>query len=70
MPVQPERLLSADVAGSVRLIADPAAMDGIGQRLHDIALTDGHQEVANAMTYAFGGATSRTAKGDHHRSAA
>ncbi|MFB8354235.1 hypothetical protein [Streptomyces niveus] len=37
--------------------ANPAAMDGIGRRLHDIALTDGHQEVANAMTYVFGEAT-------------
>ncbi|MFF9206536.1 hypothetical protein ACF1AE_33050 [Streptomyces sp. NPDC014986] len=32
-------------------------MDGIGRRLHDIALADGHQDVASAMTYVFGDAT-------------
>ncbi|MGE9695808.1 hypothetical protein [Streptomyces sp. NRRL F-5630] len=37
--------------------ANPATLDGIGRRLHDIALTDGHQDVADAMTYVFGGAT-------------
>ncbi|MEF9915679.1 hypothetical protein RJT17_37195 [Streptomyces sp. P5-A9] len=37
--------------------ANPADMDGIGRRLHDIVLTDGHQDVANAMTYVFGDAT-------------
>ncbi|MFJ7415661.1 hypothetical protein ACIQWZ_33390 [Streptomyces sp. NPDC098077] len=37
--------------------ANPADMDGIGRRLHDMALTDGHPEVANAMTYIFGDAT-------------
>ncbi|MGA5651758.1 hypothetical protein [Streptomyces seoulensis] len=36
---------------------NPAAMDGIGRRLHDIALADGHQDVADAMTYVFGDAT-------------
>lgn len=37
--------------------ANPAVMDGIGRRLHDIALTDGHPEVAHAMTCIFGDAT-------------
>ncbi|MFQ6146851.1 hypothetical protein ACLMNJ_27895 [Streptomyces seoulensis] len=37
--------------------ADPAAMDGIGRRLHDIALTDGHRDIAEAMSYVFGDAT-------------
>lgn len=37
--------------------ADPEAMDGIGRRLHDIALADGHPEVAAAMTHVFGDAT-------------
>ncbi|MFC8175692.1 hypothetical protein [Streptomyces sp. NPDC057325] len=37
--------------------ASPAAMDGIGRRLRDIALADGHQDVASAMTYVFGDAT-------------
>ncbi|MFG3000803.1 hypothetical protein [Streptomyces sp. NPDC048340] len=36
--------------------ADPAALDGIGRRLHDIALADGQREVANALTYVFGAA--------------
>ncbi|MEU0956277.1 hypothetical protein ABZ353_28660 [Streptomyces niveus] len=50
--------LSEDVVETTPLRpANPAAMDGIGRRLHDIALTDGHQEVANAMTYVFGEAT-------------
>ncbi|MFI0711525.1 hypothetical protein ACH4SK_12870 [Streptomyces inhibens] len=37
--------------------ADLADLDGIGRRLHDIAITDGQHEVANALTYVFGGAT-------------
>ncbi|MEU6633313.1 hypothetical protein ABZ905_34240 [Streptomyces parvus] len=32
-------------------------MDGIGCRLHRIALADGHQDVASAMSYIFGDAT-------------
>ncbi len=37
--------------------ADPDALDGIGRRLHDIALADGRREVAAALTYVFGDAT-------------
>lgn len=37
--------------------ANPAAMDGIGRRLHGIALADGHEDIANAMTHVFGAAT-------------
>ncbi|MFJ8164304.1 hypothetical protein ACIRBY_25740 [Streptomyces sp. NPDC096136] len=36
---------------------DPAAMAGIGRRLHRIALADGQQELADALTYVFGDAT-------------
>ncbi|MFJ6391295.1 hypothetical protein ACIQJT_27215 [Streptomyces sp. NPDC091972] len=37
--------------------ADPRALEGLGRRLHDLALADGHEEVARALTYAFGEAT-------------
>ncbi|MFE6665251.1 hypothetical protein ACFVFH_17040 [Streptomyces sp. NPDC057697] len=37
--------------------ANPADLDGIGARLHGIALTDGHHEVADALTHVFGEAT-------------
>ncbi|MEV8312395.1 hypothetical protein AB0P36_35215 [Streptomyces flavidovirens] len=37
--------------------ANPADLDGIGRRLHHIALTDGQHEVANALTHVFGDAT-------------
>lgn len=37
--------------------ADPAAMEGIGRRLHEIARTDGQQKVADALTCVFGEAT-------------
>ncbi|WP_327245862.1 hypothetical protein [Streptomyces sp. NBC_01320] len=37
--------------------ADPRALEGLGRRLYDLALTDGHEEVARALTYAFGEAT-------------
>lgn len=37
--------------------AAPAALDGLGRRLHELALTDGHEDVAHAVTYAFGDAT-------------
>ncbi|MFD8739732.1 hypothetical protein ACFV06_33140 [Streptomyces sp. NPDC059618] len=37
--------------------ADPGAMEGLGRRLHDLAVADGHPEVAHALTYAFGEAT-------------
>ncbi|MGW4510971.1 hypothetical protein ACWEO4_03015 [Streptomyces sp. NPDC004393] len=37
--------------------ADPRALEGLGRRLYDLALADGHEEVARALTYAFGEAT-------------
>ncbi|WP_328907567.1 hypothetical protein OG230_33820 [Streptomyces sp. NBC_00234] len=37
--------------------ANPADLDGIGRRLHGIALADGRQEVADMLTYVFGDAT-------------
>ena len=37
--------------------ADPRALEGLGRRLHDLALADGHEDVAHALTYAFGEAT-------------
>ncbi|MDX3264836.1 hypothetical protein PV336_37545 [Streptomyces sp. MI02-2A] len=37
--------------------ADPRALEGLGRRLYDLALTDGHEEVAHALTHAFGEAT-------------
>ena len=37
--------------------ADPRTLKGLGRRLHDLALSDGHEEVARALTYAFGEAT-------------
>ncbi|MCX4745064.1 hypothetical protein OG455_05915 [Kitasatospora sp. NBC_01287] len=36
--------------------AGPGDLDGIGQRLHALALTDGQKEVATAVTYLFGSA--------------
>ncbi|MEU2378329.1 hypothetical protein [Streptomyces misionensis] len=38
-------------------LADPRTLQGLGRRLHDLALTDGHEDVARALTYAFGEAT-------------
>ncbi|MFJ2785501.1 MULTISPECIES: hypothetical protein [unclassified Streptomyces] len=35
----------------------PADLEGIGARLHRIALTDGRHEVAHVLTYVFGNAT-------------
>ncbi|MER7584481.1 hypothetical protein [Kitasatospora sp. NPDC097691] len=35
----------------------PADLDGIGRRLHDLALAEGRPEVAHALTYVFGRAT-------------
>ncbi|MER7766962.1 hypothetical protein [Kitasatospora sp. NPDC096140] len=32
----------------------PADLDGIGRRLHDLALAEGQPEVAHALTYVFG----------------
>jgi hypothetical protein len=37
--------------------ADPRALGGLGRRLYDLALADGQEEVARALTYAFGEAT-------------
>ncbi|MET8537807.1 hypothetical protein ABZV67_40220 [Streptomyces sp. NPDC005065] len=37
--------------------AAPGALDGLGRRLYELALTDGHEDVAHALTYAFGEAT-------------
>ncbi|MFJ6908288.1 hypothetical protein [Streptomyces griseoluteus] len=37
--------------------ADPCALEGLGRRLYDLALADGHEDVARALTYAFGEAT-------------
>ncbi|MFF8099699.1 hypothetical protein ACF07S_07965 [Streptomyces sp. NPDC016640] len=36
--------------------AGPRALEGLGRRLYDLALADGHKEVARALTYAFGDA--------------
>ncbi|MFF7991408.1 hypothetical protein ACFZDG_16650 [Kitasatospora xanthocidica] len=37
--------------------AAPTDLDGIGRRLHDLALADGQREVAHALTHVFGHAT-------------
>lgn len=37
--------------------ADACALKGLGRRLYDLALADGHEGVARALTYAFGEAT-------------
>ncbi|MFF7456435.1 hypothetical protein [Kitasatospora sp. NPDC008115] len=37
--------------------ADPAALDGIGRRLHGLALADGQREVAHVLTHVFGHGT-------------
>ncbi|MEU6011049.1 hypothetical protein [Streptomyces sp. NPDC047453] len=37
--------------------ADPGTFDGLARRLHELALADGHEDVAHALTYAFGEAT-------------
>ncbi|MFD8504037.1 hypothetical protein ACFV2L_15130 [Streptomyces sp. NPDC059687] len=37
--------------------ADPGDLQGLGRRLYDLTLTDGHEEVAHALTHAFGEAT-------------
>ncbi|WLQ35291.1 hypothetical protein P8A18_18505 [Streptomyces castrisilvae] len=46
-----------DVETRPLLPANPANLDGIGRRLHDIALSDGQHEVAHALTHVFGRAT-------------
>ncbi|MBT2369306.1 hypothetical protein J7E88_29375 [Streptomyces sp. ISL-10] len=37
--------------------AAPRTLDGLGRRLYELALADGHEDVAHALTYAFGEAT-------------
>lgn len=37
--------------------ADPDALDGLGRRLYELALSDGHEDVARALAHAFGEAT-------------
>ncbi|GGV69648.1 hypothetical protein GCM10010294_26820 [Streptomyces griseoloalbus] len=49
--------LSDDVETFPLHPADPRALEGLGRRLYDLALSDGHEEVARALTYAFGEAT-------------
>ncbi|MEU1319217.1 hypothetical protein [Streptomyces tibetensis] len=49
--------LSDDVETFPLHPADPRALEGLGRRLYDLALADGHEEVARALTYAFGEAT-------------
>ncbi|MER6332206.1 hypothetical protein ABT298_23310 [Streptomyces sp. NPDC001034] len=53
----------ADVAASALHLtfplhpADPHALEGLGRRLYELALADGQEDVALALTYAFGEAT-------------
>ncbi len=49
--------LSDDVETFPLHPADPHALEGLGRRLYGLALADGHEEVAHALTYAFGDAT-------------
>ncbi|MBW8705263.1 hypothetical protein MBT84_37255 [Streptomyces sp. MBT84] len=49
--------LSDDVETLPLHPADPRALEGLGRRLYDLALTDGHEEVAHALTHSFGEAT-------------
>ncbi|MFJ3825656.1 hypothetical protein [Streptomyces nodosus] len=37
--------------------ADPRVLEGLARRLYDLGLADGHEQVAHALTYAFGEAT-------------
>ncbi len=46
-----------DVETRPLLPVNPANLDGVGRRLHDIALSDGQHEVAHVLTYVFGHAT-------------
>lgn len=43
---------------------NPADLEGIGLRLHNIALTDGQHEVAHVLTYIFGNATCPNCEAD------
>lgn len=37
--------------------AAPDTLDGLGRRLYELALSDGHEDVARSLTHAFGEAT-------------
>ncbi|MFF7212068.1 hypothetical protein ACFZAU_16280 [Streptomyces sp. NPDC008238] len=52
-----DHALSDDIETFPLHPADPRALDGLGRRLHDLAQADGHEDVARALTYAFGEAT-------------
>ncbi|MFJ9324237.1 hypothetical protein [Streptomyces globisporus] len=47
-------LSDGDVETRPLLPANPADLDGIGRRLHDIAVSDSQHEVAHALTHVFG----------------
>lgn len=49
--------LSDDVETLPLHPAAPDALDGLGRRLHELALADGHEDVAHAVPYVFGEAT-------------
>ncbi|MFD9454472.1 hypothetical protein ACFWBC_15485 [Streptomyces sp. NPDC059985] len=56
--------LSADDLATTPLRpGDPAGLDGIARRLHEVAVADGQREVAEALTFVFGHATCPAAKG-------
>ncbi|MER7701789.1 hypothetical protein ABTX81_02650 [Kitasatospora sp. NPDC097605] len=44
--------------------AAPAELDGIGRRLHELALADGRSEVAHVLTHVFGHATCPVCEAD------
>ncbi|MFF4318223.1 hypothetical protein [Streptomyces sp. NPDC001568] len=50
-------LSDADVAKTPLRPADPGGLEGIARRLHEVAVTDGQREVAEALTFVFGDAT-------------
>ncbi|WP_432059657.1 hypothetical protein [Streptomyces sp. S1] len=52
-----DHALSDDVETRPLRPAGPAELEGLGRRLHDIALADGHHDVAHALTFVFGSAT-------------
>ncbi|MEU0582122.1 hypothetical protein [Streptomyces sp. NPDC006132] len=49
--------LSDDVTTLPLHPAEPHTLEGLGRRLYDLARTDGHEQVAHALTHAFGEAT-------------
>ncbi|MGW0185723.1 hypothetical protein ACWDV7_08240 [Streptomyces sp. NPDC003362] len=55
--------LSEDVETLPLHPAAPGTLDGLGRRLYELALADGHEDVAHALTYAFGEATCRQCGG-------